>query len=167
MPLPVAAMRRGLGALGLLLALGAGAGGAAEAPAPLATYRENSGSLPPEHAWGLHAAIAGDGAVWARFCRGCETAGPACREAAGQAAPAALEALRAAAAASGLAERPAAADPAPFVGGPGSGGTVVLDAATIALPAFPAPGDRARVEAVLNVLRAALPPEVPALADGG
>lgn len=134
---------------------------------PLATYWEQSGTVPPEYAWRLSVDIADDGALSLRYCRGYETEGPACWSAESALRPEALAAIEAAAAASGLAGNPAAelADSEIPVGGGARGGTVILDGQTLRLPPFPQHHDAARVETVLDAIAAAIPADLRAEAE--
>ena len=144
-------------AVALLLVALAGAGQADDAP--LAGVHSNNGSVPPPYHEHMRVTVAQDGTVTLRACQGYGEGDCITRR--GSAAPAALEAIRAAAIASGLAERPAADDPMPPVGGGSMGGHVLLEAQRIDLPAFPAAADRDRVGAVLSAIMAAVPAEMP------
>lgn len=136
------------------------AAAAAAQEAPLATWGAHNGTLPPPYRRSVEVRVAEDGAVVLRACRGygdqdCETR-------TGQAAEGALAAILAAAEAAGLAASPPAADPDPPVGGGAVWGSVRLEDAVVALPAFPAAADAARVAAVLAAIQAAVPADLAA-----
>ena len=138
----------------LLLALAAPA--AAE-EAPLASYWQNSGSLPPEYAWELTATISETGLLVLRHCKGYATEGPGCETREAQVDRPALDAILDAARASDLLANPAAEPEEPMVGGPGRGGAVWLDGGRLILPAQAAVSDEARVAHVLDTIAAAIP----------
>jgi hypothetical protein len=125
----------------------------------LATYHADNCCLPPEYAYEVNVTILQDGNLTLTRCEGYATEGPDCQTRRAQVPADALQAIRAAALASGLAERPASDAPAEEIpiGGGSVSGSVVLDGATIPLPAFPVARDADRVRPVLEAIRAAIP----------
>jgi hypothetical protein len=103
--------------------------------------------------------------VTLRACRGYEDSDDGCRTFTGRAPAGAVEGIAAAASAADIAARPPGEDPMPPVGGGSTSGSVMIDGKRVILPPFPLAEDRARTEAVLAAIRAAVPPEVQAGAD--
>lgn len=120
----------------------------------LATLSSSNGSLPPTYQRSQTVVIDSDGAV---LVRACESYGATCKAFQGTTAPEAVAAILAAVEAAGLVARPIAEDPTPPVGGSTFSGAVMLDGAILALPAFPVEADRARKDAVVVAIYAAVP----------
>ena len=148
-----------LAPLMLALALPCGALWAEDAPV-LAEYRARSGSLPPEYAWSLDITIRLDGALLLKHCKGYASDGPACSEHQATVEPAKIKAIETAVVASRLAKRPARSVEMPPVGGGTTAGTVYHGGVEIALPAFPAKRDVARVGKVLDAMADAVPDDL-------
>ncbi len=146
----------------LALALGLSGPAAAQGPEYVATYSTSNGTVPPPFHWRLDAAISADGMVTVRHCTGYDDTG--CGIATAPAPEGAVAAIMAAVRQAGLVERPAAQDSHPPVGGSATSGSVLVDGRLVLLPAFPAPEDRQRVGAVLNLLGAVIPSEARAAA---
>jgi hypothetical protein len=121
----------------------------------VATLYTHNGSVAPPHHRNLRALITADGMVTLRACKGYGDSD--CRTLTGVAREGAVAAILAAAGAAGLPGRPLAEDPMPPIGGGSTSGSVVIGGQTLALPAFPAEGDRERTEAVLSAIRTAVP----------
>jgi hypothetical protein len=151
----------------LLLAVLMAIPAAAQDAMPLATYWENSGTLPPEFAWDLSVTILADGSLSLTYCRGYQTEGPACAVGRAHLTNGDVEAILTAARASGLAGRPAESlsDSEVPVGGGSRGGSVTLDGTAIGLPAFPREPDATRVAALLDAIAATVPPGLVADAE--
>lgn len=128
----------------------------------LASYHARSGSLPPDHARSIEAAISPAGQVSVTRCTGYETSGPACTSRTGTADAARIEALGQAVRDSGLLEKPAKKAPADAIpiGGGSTDGSITLDGQTVLLPAFPQAGDADRVARVLAAITAAIPAQL-------
>lgn len=155
----------GLG-LGLGLAVAVlGPRAMAENAGPVAIWGMQNGTLPPPYHWTLRAAIAGEGRVTMRFCRGYSDADTDCGAAEGMAPEGAVQAILAAAKAADLLTRPVAEDPRPPVGGATVWGSVRMNGQELALPPFPAKPDAARVQAVMAAIAAAIPPGLGAAAQ--
>ena len=126
----------------------------------LATYSENSGTLPPIYAWHYDVTFAADGTVTTRYCKGYGDAAPDCATRSDTLPADRLAALQAALApiAADLAAHPVAALFEPPVGG-GSTTAQVFDGAGAALPLppFPTEADAPRTSAAIDVLRAFTP----------
>lgn len=129
----------------------------ADMAAILAEYWTDSGSLPPEYAWATKVTIYSTGGLILQRCTGYETEGPSCKTRKARIDATAVEAIRAAAIASGLAERPARPAEYPMVGGSVTGGSVRLGGTTVLLISDPQDSDAARVAAVLQAIRSAIP----------
>ena len=142
----------------LWLAIMALFSGPALAQEPLATLYTHNGTLPPPYHRNLRVLIGADGMVTLRACKG--YGDDDCGTFAGRAAEGAVAAILAAAEAAGLPGQPLAEDPMPPVGGGATSGSVVVGGQTVALPAFPVEADRARAEAVLAAIRAAVPADL-------
>jgi hypothetical protein len=130
---------------------------AEEQPEVLAYYWLDSGGLPPEYAWSVEVAIATDGKVTLKDCKGYETEPPGCKIRKGKTTPERLQAIRDAVAASGLVDKPARPADEVMVGGGSAGGKVLLDGMEVPLISQPAAEDAARVGQVLAAIRDAMP----------
>ena len=126
----------------------------------LATYSENSGTLPPIYAWHYDVTFAADGTVNTRYCKGYGDAAPDCATRSDSLPADRLAALQAALApiAADLAANPVAELTEPPVGG-GSTTAQIFDSAGAALllPPFPTEADAPRTAAAIDVLRAFTP----------
>lgn len=132
--------------------------GPALAQEPLATLFTHNGTLPPPYHRSLRVLVTADGMVTLRACKGYDDSD--CAVLSGAAPQGAVAAILAAAEAAGLPGQPLAEDPMPPVGGGSTSGSVVVGGQTVALPAFPVEADRARTEAVLAAIRAAVPADL-------
>jgi hypothetical protein len=146
-------------ALTLTCALGLSATSAV-AGETLATYSENSGTLPPAYAWHYDVTFAADGTVNTRYCKGYGDTAPDCATRSDSLPADRLAALQAALApiAADLAANPVAELTEPPVGG-GSTTAQIFDSAGTALllPPFPTDADTPRTIAAIDVLRAFTP----------
>jgi len=126
----------------------------------LASYSENSATLPPIYAWHYDVTFAADGTVATRYCKGYGDAAPACATRSDILPADRLAALQAALApiAVDLAANPVTQLSEPPVGG-GSTTAQIFDGAGAALilPPFPTDVDAARTIAAIDVLRAFTP----------
>jgi len=143
-----------------------------EMPPPVVVeYGYDNGSLPPPYREEFRAVIHANGDALLTACRGYAVAGCVSRQS--RVSDVKRHAIRRAVEASGLAERPAALNPEPPIGGGLRWGRVAWEP-PVELPALPAREDAARVEAVLDAIDAALSAEdraaveaaADALADG-
>ncbi|QDC11084.1 hypothetical protein FHY55_18405 [Oceanicola sp. D3] len=155
-------------ALCLIFALLAAPSARAEGPPPVVVeYGYDNGSLPPPYREEFRAEIRADGTAVLTACRGYDPEGCVQREA--RVRRSKLRAIRRVAERSGLAQRPAALNPEPPIGGGLRWGKLVWSKQEVTLPALPAKADAARVKAVLDAIHAALPKaalaEVNAAAD--
>ncbi|MCO6384967.1 hypothetical protein [Oceanicola sp. 502str15] len=130
--------------------------GATTPPAPpLAYYGQDNGSLPPPHRRSFSADIRTDGTATIRRCRGYGE--DACVEEVITLPDGAMKAIIAAVRDSGLAATPARKNDRPPIGGKGDWGRVWLNGEELALPRSPDPADAARVRAVLDTIKGAIP----------
>jgi hypothetical protein len=133
----------------------------AEEVSTFARWGENSGSLPPEYAWDYTVHFQDDRRVEVTYCKGYAEAAPGCATATTRLSKkkyaALIEALTPLAA--DLAAHPAKDAADIPVGGGSIYGRITLNGDDIALPAFVAEEDGARVKAVLDLLQAATPPQ--------
>lgn len=132
----------------------------------LATLDARSGTVAPPYAWSVSITIADDGLVTATRCTGYETEGPACTTATATTTPEALEAIRTAARASALDSRPARPLDPPMIGGGSISGTVFLDGATFRMIDQPVPEDAERVNTLIEIVGAAVPPTLDPVLSG-
>lgn len=126
----------------------------------LASYSENSGSLPPAYAWHYDVTFAADGTVATRYCKGYGDAAPDCAARSDTLPADRLAALQAALApiAADLAANPVAQLTEPPVGGGSTTAQIFGSAgAALPLPAFPTEADAPRTMAAIDVLRAFTP----------
>lgn len=133
--------------------------GPAQGQGLLATLQEHNGAVAPPYAWSYEVRFAQTGLVTITYCRGYARTSPGCATVKSVVLPHAFEALRnhLAPLAADLMARPPAEDPAPPIGGGGAWAVLVHDGASLTLPAFPLPRDRGRIDAVLMLLRQAVP----------
>ena len=126
----------------------------------LASYSENSGSLPPAYAWHYDVTFAADGTVTTRYCKGYGDAAPDCADRSDTLPADRLDALKAALSpiAADLASKPVAEMTMPPVGG-GSTTAQIFDAkgTALPLPPFPIEADAARTAAAIEVLHSFTP----------
>ena len=146
-------------ALSFACALGVTANSAAAGDL-LASYSENSGTLPPIYAWHYDVTFAADGTVHTRYCKGYGEHPPECATRSDTLPADRLATLPAALApiAADLAAAPVAELFEPPVGG-GSTTAQIFDSAGAALPLppFPTEADAARTAAAIDVLRSFTP----------
>lgn len=129
----------------------------AQDPAPFVEFWDDSGSLPPEYAWSTEVSITTDGKLTLRYCINYESDGPGCKTRKAKVEKARMDAILAAVAAGDLRTKPARATEDIPVGGGATGGKVFVDGQAVPLPSFPIDADAARVGAVLDAIRAAIP----------
>lgn len=133
----------------------------AEEPVSIASWSENSGSLPPEYAWDYRVKFLPGGMVEATYCKGYAEEAPGCATVTKQlsaAAQMAMEAAIAPYAAELLANPPQmVSDDQIPIGGGSISGRVQLGETSVALYAFPRPEDAERVQAVLQILQDSTP----------
>lgn len=129
-------------------------GSAAHADTLIASYTENSGSLPPIYAWHYDVSFAADGTVTTRYCKGYGEEAPDCADRSDTLPADDLAALQAALApiATDLAAKPVVEmDMAP-VGGGSTTAHIFAAGADLLLPPFPIEADAPRVAAAIEVL---------------
>lgn len=143
----------------LIAALVALAGPAEGQDQLLATLLERNGTVAPVYAWSYEVRFAQSGRVTITYCRGYAQTAPGCATAKSVVLPPYFDALisHLAPLAADLAARPPTEDPAPPIGGGAAWAVSVHDGARVTLPAFPLAEDRARIDAVLMLLRQAVP----------
>lgn len=124
-------------------------------PALVVEYGYDNGTLPPDYREEFRVSIYSNTSATLTACRGYAPEGCVRRDAAVRDVK--LYAIRRAAEASGLAERPAALNPEPPIGGGLRWGKVQWGELVVDLPALPAKADAARVGAVLDAIDAAIP----------
>ena len=127
----------------------------------VASWGENSGSLPPEYAWDYHVKFLSDGTVQATYCKGYATEAPGCAtvtkkfpEAAQKTMGDAIEPY-----AEDLLDNPpksVSGDEIP-IGGGSIAGRVLLDDTYVVLEPFAIAADAPRVQAVLQILQDSTP----------
>ncbi len=136
----------------------------AQTPPVIASWSENSGSLPPEYAWDYRVEFLAGGTVGATYCKGYATEAPGCATVTRKLSSAAQQAMEAAIQpyAQGLLDSPPqmVTDDQIPVGGGAISGRVVLAEQTISLYAFPRPEDAERVQALLQILQKSTPPNL-------
>lgn len=125
----------------------------------LATLHERNGTVAPTYAWSFEVRFAVTGQVTITYCRGYAQTAPGCATVKSVVLPEAFEALTRALAplAADLAARPPAENPNPPIGGGVAWAVLAHEGAVITLPAFALPEDRPRIDAVLMLLRQAVP----------
>ena len=131
----------------------------AESPMLLATWSENSGSLPPPYAWNVSAQVFADRSVTVQYCKGYADTEPGCATVMTRADDVAMAELLAVLKVNtvGLTVYPPHAMDDPPVGGGSVHGSVTLGDVVIDLPAFPSAVDQARVTTILAAIRAVIP----------
>jgi hypothetical protein len=144
----------------LLLAMILAAGPAlADSPTLLATFGQNSGSLPPPYAWRLAVQIFADRSVVVQYCKGYADSEPGCatvRDRANDDAMADLLAVLNVNLPDLVAHPPQATDDPP-VGGGSVYGSVISGETVVKLPAFAVEADKDRVALVLAAVEAVIP----------
>ena len=129
----------------------------AQTPPVIASWSENSGSLPPEYAWDYRVEFLAGGVVQATYCKGYADEAPGCATvtrkfplAAQQAMGDAIEPY-----AEDLLDNPpqSAADDEIPIGGESVSGRILLDGTYVSLFSFPRAEDAERVQAVLKILQ--------------
>ena len=135
----------------LLLAVPA----AAQDASPIASWGEDSGSLPPEYAWDYTVTFTGDRQVTVIYCKGYANAAPGCATIRKRLTKTSFAAMQAELAplAVGLLEDPPQNDPNPPIGGGSSYGRLNVGGEDVTLPGFPLPADKPQVDAILRVLK--------------
>jgi hypothetical protein len=151
-----------------LAALAIGAPAMAESPDYLATWSdgivatwsEDSGSLPPEFAWKTDVMFEFDGWVTIRHCKGYAEEAPGCWTVVGRLSAQSMMDLDSvlAAALPDLVANPPQAVSDPPVGGGSTRGSIGTRDTVIHLPAYPIEADAARVADLLEALKDATPP---------
>ena len=133
--------------------------GPAQGQGVLAILHEQSGTVAPVYAWSSEVRFHLGGRVTVIYCRGYARTSPGCATVKSVVLPHSFEALEhhLAPLAADIFARPPADDPAPPIGGGAAWAVLVRDGATLALPAHPRTEDRARTNAVLALLRQAVP----------
>ncbi len=133
----------------------------AQPPVVVASWGENSGSLPPEYAWDYRVAFLSDGTVQATYCKGYAEEAPGCATVTRKFPPSAQKAMGDAIEfyAEALLNNPpksVSGDEIP-IGGGSVAGRVLLDDTYVELERFPIPADAERVQAVLKILQDSTP----------
>lgn len=138
----------------LRLTLLACLGTAAHADTLIASYSENSGSLPPAYAWHYDVSFGADGAVNTRYCKGYAEVAPDCATRSDTLPADQLAALNATLApiAADLAAKPVMEMDMPPIGGGSTTGHILAAGADFLLPPFPVAADAPRVSAAIAVL---------------
>lgn len=138
----------------LRLTLLACLGTAAHADTLIASYSENSGSLPPAYAWHYDVSFGADGTVNTRYCKGYGEVAPDCATRRDTLPADQLAALTAALApiAADLAAKPVTEMEMPPIGGGSTTGHIFAAGADLLLPPFPVETDAARVTAAIDLL---------------
>ena len=129
-------------------------GSAAHADTMIASYSENSGSLPPAYAWHYDVSFGADGTVTTRYCKGYGEVAPDCADRSDTLAAADLAALQSALApiAADLAAKPVTEMEMPPIGGGSTTGHIFVAGADLLLPPFPTEADAPRVTAAIDLL---------------
>jgi hypothetical protein len=138
----------------LRFALLACLGAAAHADTLIASYSENSGSLPPVYAWHYDVSFGADGAVSTRYCKGYGEVAPDCATRSDALSVDQLAALNAALApiAADLAAKPVTEMDMPPIGGGSTTGHIFAAGADFLLPPFPTDAEGPRVTAAIELL---------------
>ena len=145
--------------IAFLAGLGTALGTAGNADTLIASYSENSGSLPPAYAWHYDVSFGADGTVSTRYCKGYGEVTPDCATRSDALPADQLAALTAALApiAADLAAKPVLEMEMPPVGGGSTTGHIFAAGADLVLPPFPVEADTARVTAALELLHTFTP----------